>query len=298
MLQKVVLYLFLGLAHVIACMPHCIFLACIKSLAILFACFDKRRKRDALANLNFVYEAKMSEAEKQHIIKRCYQNFAFNILESFRIAVSSKEQILERMTFVGQSEAESHIPKGKPFVIITAHYGCWELAAVSAGLMYGHVGNVGRMFGNNILDSLLRLVRQRFGIELINKQNGLKAMLKLMNAGCPIGMIVDQNTAENEGRLVDFFGKHVRHTPAPAILARRFETVILPVFVQCKDDFSHCTAYFTTPIKPPLTDDIQADILATTQEIARITQEMIEQKPDEWLWFHKRFKNQYKEIYD
>lgn len=297
MKQKIISFLFFSIAHFIAILPHWAFLGCLKTLAALFFVLDKRRKHDARVNLDFVYEDRMSETEKKRIIYRCYQNFAFNILESLRIAVDSKEAILRRVNFVGQESAENAIPKGKPFVIITAHYGCWELAAVSAGIMYGRVGNVGRMFKNPTLDMFLRSVRERFGIRLIDKQNGLKAMLKMMNEGTALGMIVDQNTAESEGKLVSFFGKQVRHTPAPAILARRFDTAILPVFVQCNENYSHCTAYFCTPIKPTQDMEMQDDILQMTQKIAQVTQEMIEQKPDEWFWFHKRFKNQYEEIY-
>ncbi|MDE7316225.1 MAG: lipid A biosynthesis lauroyl acyltransferase [Helicobacter sp.] len=297
MKQKIMSFLFFSLARFVAALPHWAFLGFLKTLAWLFALLDRRRKRDARVNLDFVYGDRLSNSEKERIIARCYQNFAFNILESLRIAVDSKEAILRRVNFVGQESAENAIPKGKPFVIITAHYGCWELAAVSAGIMYGRVGNVGRMFKNKTLDMFLRNVRERFGIVLIDKQNGLKAMLKMMSKGTALGMIVDQNTSESEGRLVQFFGKQVRHTPAPAILARRFETAILPVFVQCNADFSHCTAYFCTPILPMQNEDVQEDILQMTQQIADITQEMIEQKPEEWFWFHKRFKNQYEEIY-
>ncbi|RAX57800.1 hypothetical protein CCZ01_04960 [Helicobacter monodelphidis] len=288
---------FYTLAYFFAFLPHKIFMFFVKGLAWIFYILDKRRKKDAKINLDFVYQDNLSEEQKKNIIKRGYLNFAFSVLDFVRLSVSSQEKILQRVTIFNKEKADAIIPKDKPFVLITAHYGHWELISLCAGIVYGKMGNVGRFFGNSSLDYFLCKVRSRFGIQLINKQKGMREILKFMNHGYPIGLVVDQNTAEKEGVIVDFFGKKVRHTPSASILARRFDSVIIPVFSECNEDYSHFFIHYYDPIVVSKTDNMQQDILEATQKQAIITQQAIEKKPEEWLWFHRRFKNQYEEIY-
>ncbi len=300
--QKIILaicwFVFCALAFILSVLPHKAFLAIVKTCAFIFACFDTRRKKNARANLDFIYENRLSEEEKQRIIKKCYNNFAFIILDFIRLSALSRKKILQKVTLVNDKEIEKKIPKNKPIILITAHYGHWELASLCAGLIYGHTINIGRAFKSKILSQILFKAREHCGSTVINKQGGLRRILKEMAQGHHIAIVVDQNTSDNEGEIVNFFEKKVRHTPTAAILARKFETAIVPVFMESNDDYSHFTAHFYEPIFVPKTNNMQADILQATQQQADITQKAIEKKPDEWLWFHRRFKNQYKEIYE
>jgi len=111
-----------------------------------------------------------------------------------------------------------------------------------------------------------------------------------------LGLLVDQNTSENEGILVDFFGKPVRHTPSAAILARRFDALIIPAFITT-EDHHHYEITFYEPIITKKSEDKERDIFESVQEQARITEEIIRKKPEEWFWLHKRWKNKFEEYY-
>jgi KDO2-lipid IV(A) lauroyltransferase len=38
------------------------------------------------------------------------------------------------------------------------------------------------------------------------------------------------------------------------------------------------------------TGDREADIVANTQRCSRVVEEMIRRYPEQWIWFHKRWK--------
>ena len=46
-----------------------------------------------------------------------------------------------------------------------------------------------------------------------------------------------------------------------------------------------------------ISEDKDEDIINSVKKQAKITQEIIEEKPDEWFWLHQRWKNQYEELY-
>jgi KDO2-lipid IV(A) lauroyltransferase len=121
-------------------------------------------------------------------------------------------------------------------------------------------------------------------------------MITVLKNNRMLGLLVDQNTSKNEGILVDFFGKSVRHTPSAAILARRFDALIIPAFITT-DDYSDYKITFYEPIKTEKTEDKDKDILDSVQKQAKITEDIIREKPEAWFWLHKRWKNQFEECY-
>jgi len=79
-------------------------------------------------------------------------------------------------------------------------------------------------------------------------------------------------------------------------LARRFDALIIPAFITT-DDHLHYTITFYEAIKTEKTEDKDKDILVSVQKQAKITEEIIRERPEEWFWLHQRWKNQFEEYY-
>jgi len=75
------------------------------------------------------------------------------------------------------------------------------------------------------------------------------------------------------------------------------EAPILPVFITT-NNYEHFDITFHEPFFTAKTENTEKDILESVQKQATITQKIIEAKPDEWFWFHRRWKNQYARIYE
>ena len=124
---------------------------------------------------------------------------------------------------------------------------------------------------------------------MIPKRKAMKPMIGVMKRNEVLGLVVDHHTTDSEGELVQFFGHEVRHTPTAAILARKFDAVVIPVYSRTTD-FQHWTIEFHQPIELEKTSDMAHDIKIHTQKQASITEKVIRQKPDEWFWLHRRWK--------
>lgn len=295
MKEKLLLGLYYFFSFLIRVTPRSIMRGIFKSVANLLYRIDKRRKKIAYINLDFAYGDSITLEEKTAIVKGCYENLTLNLLEFIRNLEINKETFMQKITYKNAHIVEKAMNENKKIIFITAHYGFWEFSPPAIAMLCPVTG-VGRPLGMKALDDVLRLSREKFGVRLLDRKGAMKGLVKSLKEGRNIGLLVDQNTASNEGILVNFFGKKARHIPTAAVLARKFDALIIPAFIDSEDK-EHFTFTFYEPIVTEKSDDAEKDILESVQKQADITEKVIRQNPKEWFWFHRRWKNQYEEIY-
>ncbi|MDO5046698.1 lipid A biosynthesis lauroyl acyltransferase [Campylobacter sp.] len=291
------LYLFLYrfFKFLIFILPEFILNRILNFIALLFYKFDKKHTKIIRANLNFAYGSELDEAEREEIIKNTYKNYAKFAVNFIKNQNTTKQKILAKVSFKNIEIFENALKSNRAIIVQTAHYGEWELFALAMAAKFGPVSIVGRELDSAAMQKILAKNRTQFDINLIDKTGGAKEILKSIKERKPVGILVDQNTAKSDGIEINFFGKKVLHTPAASILAQKTDALIIPAFIRKKDDKTNEICFFE-PIDVKEFDKEEA-ILKATQAQADITEKFIKQKPDEYFWFHKRFKHFNEEIY-
>ena len=269
----------------------------IKGLAFVLYHLDKKHRHIAVTNLNLAYENTLGQEEKTNIIKACYVNLGLSFIDFIQNQGISKALLKEKVCFVNEKVLSDALAKKEKIILMTAHYGNWELLPLSIAAIFGPLTGVGRKLDASSMDSILKQNREQFDIQMLDKKGAMRDMISVLKNNRMLGLLVDQNTSASEGVLVDFFGKPVRHTPSAAILARRFGAKIIPAFIRRNDEGSY-TITFYEPIDTEKTDNKDEDIRKSVQKQAKITEEIIKEKPEEWFWLHKRWKNQFEECYN
>ena len=280
----------------ISLIPTTVWIIISRNLAKLAYKLDKKHSKTAKVNLDIAFADKLDEKQKQEIIIRSYQNLFMTALDTILNQGKSKEEILSKVEFKNEHFLIEALNSKKPIIFITAHYGNWELGTLAIAAKFTPISVVGRRLDNQYANKILKATREQFDIEMIDKSNAMKKMVQSIKRKKPLGVVVDQNTSTKEGILIDFFAKEARHTPSVSILARKFDAIVIPVY-DYTNDFKKWTVEFYEPMIMQKSDDINDDIQNFTQKQADITKRVIEKKPDEWLWLHKRWKNRYEELY-
>jgi KDO2-lipid IV(A) lauroyltransferase len=265
-------------------------------LAWLAYALDKKHRKIAQVNLDLAYEQRLSQEEKTQIIKKCYLNLLHLLKDFIRNQNISKENLLKKVTIHNEHFYHQAKKENKGIIFLTAHYGNWELLPLCIGATYDNLLGVGRNLDSPKLNTLLQQNREQFNVCMVEKSGAIRSMLRVLKDHKNIGLLVDQNTSTNEGVLINFFKKPARHTPSIALMSRKTGAPILPAFITTQD-YEHYDITFYEPFFTNKTDDLDKDILESVQKQADITQKVIEAKPDEWFWFHRRWKNQYEELY-
>ncbi len=296
MIDYIYLTIFYIFRFIIKNTPRFILSSFITLLSFLIFKIDKKHRKIAKVNLDLAFESKYSENEKTDIIKKCYKNLLFVLADFVKNQGSTKEEILEKITFKNEDILTGYLKQNKKIIMITAHYGNWELLSLAVAAKFMPLSIVGRDLDSKVMNKILLKNREQFDIEILSKSGAMKGMIKALKSNRPIGLLVDQNTKSNEGELIDFFSKKARHTPSAALLAKKFDAVIIPAFIATADDHKTYEISFYEPIFYDEGDD-EDSLIRCVQAQADITQKIIEKKPDEWFWLHQRWKNQYEDLY-
>ena len=277
-----------------------IFFYNVKFLSFLFKIFDRRRRKDCITNLNLAFGDSLDMGEKKRILNHAYDNFAFVILNAARLICMPKEKYIAKFRVHNEKLISDLIAQGN-FIFITAHYGDWEGTARYVAHKHKEISLsvVGRLTQFDSVNMLMEKSRQKFGSHFLDRRGvGRKLVALLKDKKNVIGLVIDQNMALGEGIWVKFFGKEVSHTAAAATLARKYKIPIICAYMRLNADYSLYDLYFEKVCDAIITQDSKADILAMTQAQSDFTEKIIREKPDEWFWFHKRFKGKYREIYE
>ena len=228
-------YFYLGLYYTLRFLvkisPKCVLKGFLKSLASAFYHLDKKHTNIMRVNLKMCF-ATLKDDEIERLIKKNYYNFALFGAEFLLNQNTTKEQILSKISFENEELFNSVLSQNRPIIVQTAHYGNWELFSLAMAARYGAVSIIGRALDSAKMNEILSANRTRFDIELIEKKSAVKQVLKALNNRRLLGILVDQNTAKNEGLECEFFSHKIMHTHAASVFASKSGAIIIPAFIE------------------------------------------------------------------
>ena len=267
-----------------------------KFLAFAFMKLKKKRFHVVMTNLDLAFGETKSKEEKLEIAKKCYYNFAKYLGINFILNQNTtKQKILKQVVFKNEHFLLDAMKSGRPIIVTTAHFGQWEIFGLAVAAHFGPSSVLGRKLDSSVMDKILRANRAQFDVELIDKDGGAKDILKALKARRIVGILVDQNTAPKDGIKVQFFGKDVLHTPAASVLAQKTNALIINAFIYQKDE-NLSEICFEGPIDISTFDKEEA-VQKATQMQCSACEEMVRARPEEYFWFHQRFKRFYENEY-
>ena len=267
-----------------------------KFLAFAFMKLKKKRFHVVMTNLNLAFGETKSKEEKLEIAKKCYYNFAKYLGINFILNQNTtKQKILKQVVFKNEHFLLDAMKSSRPIIVTTAHFGQWEIFGLAVAAHFGPSSVLGRKLDSSVMDKILRANRAQFDVELIDKDGGAKDILKALKARRIVGILVDQNTAPKDGIKVQFFGKDVLHTPAASVLAQKTNALIINAFIYQKGENLN-EICFEEPIDISTFDKEDA-VQKATQMQCSACEEMVRARPEEYFWFHQRFKRFYENEY-
>ncbi len=266
-------------------------------LAALWYRLDKRHRQITLRNLEFAYGAELSPGERERLARGVFRHFLRFAWETLELLVAPLSRINRKTIILGYENVAAALDQGRGAIAMAAHAGNWEYTVMGLGLKNGPLAVVARELDHPLGRALARYLRQRGGNWMVDKQKGLKAILTHLKQNRTVGIVIDQNTSTAEGLLVDFFGKPARTTPVAALLARHRDIPVVPAFSRRLEDGRHLIIFFPAiPMKK--TNDPQADIQRHLQRQSHAIEAWVRTCPQQWLWLHRRWKNQFPELYE
>ncbi len=247
------------------------------------------RKKTAISNLKLAFPEK-SEGEIKKIVKGCYVNVITVIVEFFymrKLSINEMSKFLqaENLELIGEK-----LKAGKGLIVISGHFGNWELTAFGVNVLSGQPINVVvKEQTNKRVDEGINKIRSAGGNRMIDMRNSLREILGMLKKNGVVAMLGDQS-APKENIKVDFFIKDVPTFEGTAKIAIKTGAAVL-FAVSTRNDNRTYSLKFHEIDTSKYKDASEENVKALTQEHANLLIEYIKMKPDHWLWFHRRFKN-------
>ena len=245
------------------------------------------RARLALRNLHAAFPEK-NETEIRAIARECWRHFGRELLLYIRMQRMTLDEIKETCTLVNGAMLEEAIARGHGTVLISAHFGGWEIGGLVLMSMVQNVRTVARVLDNELLERDLARIRSRTGAEVIDRRHAARPLMKGLAENAVVVLLPDQAVQPREGILAPFLGRPAWTTPAPAKMALRQSSTI--VFAFCIPAKNGHRLEFEEPIRVDQLTDAERDPAALTARINDVISRRIASRPELWLWMHDRWK--------
>ncbi len=179
---------------------------------------------------------------------------------------------------------------GKGALLLTGHYGNWELAGYLLALFGFELAAIMRPLDNAYLNRYVVSVRRRRGLELIDKRGAMELSEDILHRGGALGFIADQN-AGHKGMFVDFFGIKASTYRSIGILAIRTNTPIIVGYARRIGRRFQYEVGVERIIRPDEWQHRDDPLRWVTQEYTAAIEASIRRAPEQYLWIHRRWKS-------
>ena len=245
------------------------------------------RDRRAMRNLEIAFPEK-TYAELRQILDECWRHFGRETVKYVRLQQLSPEKLDQQVELVNVEILRQAQQLDKGVLVISAHYGSWEVAGLVISSVAQDVRTVARKLDNQYLERELTESRGRGGASFIDRRTAARPLMKALVEKAVVVLLPDQAVQPREGVLVPFVGRPAWTTSAPARLALRHGSPI--VFAFCIPDGTGHRLEFEGPIRTDLLSENERDPVALTQRINDVITRRIVARPELWLWMHDRWK--------
>lgn len=244
------------------------------------------RKSVVLKNIRNSFPEK-SETEIKTITKRFYRHFSDLTLETIKMRGMKASDFEERMKVANAELINSYYEQGRSVMVLTMHYNNWEWGTYLSVYLKHKSLAVYKPLNNTQFDKFMNQTRSRFNAELVKNEHVLRHLIRYEKQNMPVFVWLagDQSPVAAHQYWFRFLNQDAMFYPGPALISKRFNQ---PVFFQ-KLEKTGRGKYVTTF---ELLCENPAEKNET--EIIKIYIEKMEgiirEKPEYYLWSHKRWK--------
>lgn len=232
----------------------------------------------------------LTKEERRQIERKSYSHFCDTFFEMAKSLSITDKQIRERFTFTNFDLAHEYEAKGKSVVLLIGHYGSYEWL-LSMNMYFKTFRGFGiyKAIRNKYFNELVKKIRRRFGAELVGTKSIIPAMRRHRREGVHgfYGFISDQSPKQQSiiyyGK---FFGVEVPMQVGGEILAKKLDmNVIFARVDKTARGYYKCTF---VPLEGSPKDYPNFEV---TDWFMKLLEDQIREKPEYYLWTHKRFKH-------
>lgn len=249
---------------------------------------ERRRLEDCVNRVYFRLNRPLP-APVHDIVRQAFVHYALVGYELLIFPRLTAAELAQKVTLHNTENISAALEKGRGVIMTLPHIGNWELL----GAALAHAGYPLHSFflaqKEDELGGLLDHFRGYSGITLYDRDRGGIKALKALRHGNILGMIADQDGANN-GVYMNFLGHWISMPAGPANWSLKTGATLMPLYALRQGNSAHYDGYMLPAIESRETGTHSQQVIARTLRLSRWMEELILRHPQQYLWFYDRFK--------
>jgi KDO2-lipid IV(A) lauroyltransferase len=251
---------------------------------------DRRHRERILQNIRRALP-ELPEQRVEFLAERSAQHFLqLGVEVLFTPRLVSRDTWAERVRLHRLSEALDLLLSGRPTLLVTGHFGNWELLGYVLATVGLDMDAIARPIDNPLVNRWLLDVRERQGMRIITKFGATDRMTRVLEEGGTLGFIGDQN-AGDRGLFVPFFGRLASAYKSIGLLALNYNAPVICGYARRLNDRFRFEIGASDIIYPRDWADQPDPLYYLTARYTRAIERMVRLAPDQYLWLHRRWKS-------
>ena len=248
-------------------------------------------RRDVVeSNLRLAYPA-ADPAWIQATARASYEHLGREAAAMLRLARLDRQAVIDRTDVTDDwPKLEAALAGGRGVLLVTGHYGNWELAAAAVAARGIPIAAIVRRQGNPLFDARLTATRERLGVQTISQREAPSRVPRFLRQNGVVGIVGDQD-ARGAGIFVPFFGRPASTHRGPAVFSLRFGAPAFACVARRLPGPGVRYRVSGQQVDVPRTGQLDQDVEALTAALAARLEAEIREAPEQYFWFHRRWKS-------
>lgn len=218
-----------------------------------------------------------------------YEHLGREAAAMLRLSKLDAAAVIERTVPRGWDQLDDALSLGRGVILVTGHYGNWEIAAATVAARGVPIEAIVRRQGNRMVDERLQQLRRNLGVGTMYQGQAPARVPRVLRANGVVGIVGDQD-ARKSGVFVPFFGRPASTHRGPALFALRLGAPVFSCIARRMpgSEVRYEVAGERVQFEPG--GDVNADVQTLTAELALRLENQVRLAPEQYFWFHKRWK--------
>lgn len=233
----------------------------------------------------------LNDVAVHDVARRSFRHLGRSTIEAALLPSVGRQGVLDLVESTERFELiEAAAAAGGGVVLITGHFGNWELAGAYVAARGIPLDVIVRGQANPLFDAYINRTREANGMRVVRDHEAVRRTPRALREGRAVAFVADQGVRGLASTYVPFFGRPAKTPRGAAVFAIRYAVPTL--FVAAVRQPTGRYRVSVEPIPVPSTGDLERDVDSIVAAYTAVLERWVRTAPEQYFWQHRRWRRQ------